>query len=49
LDAYPLPAHVKRGHDGELLAKMEQYIQWLKSTDLGDFTTMDNYVGQIGK
>ncbi len=49
LDAYPLPAHVKRGHDGGLLVKMEQYIQWLKSENLGDFTTMDDYVGQIGK
>ncbi len=49
LDAYPLPAHVKRGHEGGLLEKMERYLRWLKSEDLGDFITMDTYVGQISK
>ena len=49
LDAYPLPGHVKRGHEGRLLEKMERYLRWLKSEDLGDFITMDTYVGQISK
>jgi hypothetical protein len=49
LDAYPLPGHIKRGHEGELLKKMERYIQWLQLADLGEFTTMDAYVEQLGK
>jgi hypothetical protein len=49
LDAYPLPGHVKRGHEGGLLEKMERYLRWLKSENLGDFITMDTYVGQISQ
>ncbi|MHA8050707.1 polysaccharide deacetylase family protein [Aquirufa sp. ROCK-SH2] len=44
LSKYPLPNHVKKGSKGELLKKLSDLLKWLKKENLGDFTTMADYV-----
>jgi hypothetical protein len=38
LSKYPLPAHVKRGHNGPLRGKLRTFLKQMKGE--GEFTTM---------
>lgn len=44
LSAFPLPFHVKNGHRGALLAKLERFLKGIKKDQLGEFTTMNNFI-----
>jgi peptidoglycan/xylan/chitin deacetylase (PgdA/CDA1 family) len=44
LSKYPLPKHVNKGSVGQLLAKFSALIQWLKKEQLGEFSTVTDYV-----
>ncbi len=47
LSKYPLPQHVKKGSKGELIKKFSALLQWLKKEQLGEFSTVDNYVKTV--
>jgi hypothetical protein len=38
LSKYPLPGHIKRGHNGPLRLKLRSFLQQMRGD--GDFTTM---------
>jgi hypothetical protein len=42
-----LPFHVKRGHQGSLLKKLECYLKGMQKNDLADFITMNEYVKNL--
>ena len=44
LSKYPLPFHVKRGHRGFLLKKLECYLKVTQKNNLDNFITMNEYV-----
>jgi len=47
LSRYPLPAHVKRGHNGALLTKLEVLLKGWQQTHQGEFMTMQSYVNKL--
>jgi peptidoglycan/xylan/chitin deacetylase (PgdA/CDA1 family) len=47
LSKYPLPKHVNRGSKGALLEKLIDFIQWLKKEQLGEFSTISDYVNTL--
>jgi len=47
LSKYPLPFHVKRGHQGSLLAKLEGYLKAMQKDQSADFITMNEYVKSL--
>ncbi|CAM4229723.1 DUF3473 domain-containing protein [Cytophagaceae bacterium 50C-KIRBA] len=47
LSKYPLPAHVSRGSQGELVSKLKSLILYLQKEGLGEFMTMGNFVKQL--
>lgn len=47
LSKYPLPAHVKCGHHGALLAKLNALLKGWQQTQEGEFMTMQSFVNVI--
>jgi hypothetical protein len=47
LGRYALPSHVKRGHGGPLLAKLESLLKGWKRDGTGEFVTMQRYVNNL--
>lgn len=47
LTKYPLPFHVKRGHRGSLLTKLEGYLKGMQKNHSADFMTMSAYVNNL--
>jgi hypothetical protein len=47
LSKYPLPFHVKMGHQGSLLTKLGGYLKGLQKDQLADFITMNEYVKNL--
>jgi peptidoglycan/xylan/chitin deacetylase (PgdA/CDA1 family) len=47
LSNYPLPNHVSKGSKGELLEKFTHFVQWLKKEQLGEFSTISDYVNTL--
>lgn len=47
LTKYPLPKHVSKGSQGELLNKLTELIHWLKKEQLGEFSTISNFVKSL--
>ena len=47
LSKYSLPFHVKRGHQGSLLKKIECYLKGMQKNDLADFITMNAYIKNL--
>jgi hypothetical protein len=47
LSKYPLPFHVKRGHQGSLLKKLECYLKGIQKNHSEDFITMNEYVKNL--
>lgn len=44
LSRFPLPAHVKRGYKGALLAKLENLLTGWQEANQGEFMTMQSFV-----
>lgn len=44
LSKFPLPKHVSKGSQGQLLEKFSTLLDWLKKENLGEFSTVADYV-----